>query len=95
MGKQGHLSTTSKRFEALHPADGECPVLTSRRGGLKPIVQKAPGPSRTKASPTPKCSTKFIGTSWRGGFPEWNHKTIAASAAPGAVTAPPLQTFRF
>ena len=50
-------------------------------------VQKAPGPSRTKASPTPTCSTKFIGTSWRGGFPEWNHKTIAASAAPGAVTA--------
>jgi hypothetical protein len=58
-------------------------------------VQKAPGPSGTKASPTPTRSTKFIGTSWRGGFPEWNHKTIAAGAAPGAATAPPLQTFRF
>jgi hypothetical protein len=27
---------------SMHPADGECPVFTLRRGGLT-IVQKAPG----------------------------------------------------
>jgi hypothetical protein len=34
---------------SMHPADGECPVFTLRRGGLT-IVQKAPGHKREKMS---------------------------------------------
>ena len=55
---------------------------------------EGPRPQRNESEPDPNVLDQIIGTSCRCGSPEWNYKTIAASAAPGAVTALLLQTFR-